>query len=215
MDRDGWKCVACGNSDTTLHVHHLYYDGQPWEVPDDALQTICESCHALLGQHPKGGVHWFLDDSQKPVVGISWCPQCGGFRFDDKSEYGNCIACGWTTKAIDATCVPYGDRIEFAENTKPNNGNFAPGSYGFLVDTSSKLRELIAEIRRAGLSDAWICNHIWPDFTDIAWYVRMRTDCANGNLHKDLFEAQQEFEDVLLKNIVQLRRHFLNGSANS
>lgn len=45
LNRDQWECQRCGDSESTLHVHHLWYDGEPWDVPDDALVTLCEPCH--------------------------------------------------------------------------------------------------------------------------------------------------------------------------
>lgn len=47
MERDGFKCRACGSGTDTLNVHHLYYDkgASPWEYENDALITLCESCH--------------------------------------------------------------------------------------------------------------------------------------------------------------------------
>ncbi len=46
MQRDGFKCTCCGDSMTTLNVNHLQYAGQPWEVDDRYLETLCESCHS-------------------------------------------------------------------------------------------------------------------------------------------------------------------------
>lgn len=50
MERDGWKCVVCGNEKTTLNVHHKSYakNGNPWDVPDDELLTLCEDCHSIF-----------------------------------------------------------------------------------------------------------------------------------------------------------------------
>lgn len=45
MERDDWTCQSCGIGDATLHVHHRWYVGDPWEAPDDALVTLCEPCH--------------------------------------------------------------------------------------------------------------------------------------------------------------------------
>lgn len=45
LDRDQWECQRCGDRESTLHVHHLWYDGEPWDVPDEALITLCEPCH--------------------------------------------------------------------------------------------------------------------------------------------------------------------------
>lgn len=50
FERDGWACVACGETTRTLHVHHLAYRaGQaPWEAHPDTLATLCALCHGLV-----------------------------------------------------------------------------------------------------------------------------------------------------------------------
>ena len=47
LERDGWKCRACGDGEETLHVHHCYYEAsrEPWDYPDKSLVVLCESCH--------------------------------------------------------------------------------------------------------------------------------------------------------------------------
>lgn len=47
LNRDEWECQVCFSSTDTLHVHHRYYakSGDPWDVPDDALITLCTDCH--------------------------------------------------------------------------------------------------------------------------------------------------------------------------
>lgn len=47
LERDGFTCKACGNTDITLHVHHLRYKKgkKIWDVNDDDLETLCELCH--------------------------------------------------------------------------------------------------------------------------------------------------------------------------
>lgn len=46
LSRDHWRCRACGDGETTLHVHHkAYLADDPWDDPDDVLLTLCESCH--------------------------------------------------------------------------------------------------------------------------------------------------------------------------
>ncbi len=48
FERDGWRCVGCGNDKETLHVHHKWYDQkEPWEYPDKCLVTLCEHCHQM------------------------------------------------------------------------------------------------------------------------------------------------------------------------
>ncbi len=45
FERDKWRCAVCDRDDTTLHVHHLKYTDDPWDTPDDLLETLCEHCH--------------------------------------------------------------------------------------------------------------------------------------------------------------------------
>ena len=46
LARDNYTCQECGGTHR-LQVHHKYYDGRPWEVPDSALITLCDICHEL------------------------------------------------------------------------------------------------------------------------------------------------------------------------
>lgn len=49
LERAGWMCEECGNSERTLHVHHkLYRKGAaPWEYTDAELKCLCEHCHLV------------------------------------------------------------------------------------------------------------------------------------------------------------------------
>lgn len=49
FERDSWTCRYCGDTKTTLHVHHLTYAGKPWEAANDSLVTTCEHCHEAAG----------------------------------------------------------------------------------------------------------------------------------------------------------------------
>ena len=109
LQRDGWKCLACGDSESTLHVHHLSYSGPPWAVENDQLQTLCDDCHAALGAHPKAGVFWITGSSETEEVDYSesyvfvrHCPACGSKKFKDKGSYIKCRGCGWDTGRYDA-----------------------------------------------------------------------------------------------------------------
>lgn len=48
MQRDEWTCQICGDSASTLNVHHRWYDRgvEPWDYGLEALVTLCERCHA-------------------------------------------------------------------------------------------------------------------------------------------------------------------------
>ncbi len=40
-------CASCCETTKTLHVHHMSYSNNPWEVDDNNLVTLCEDCHDL------------------------------------------------------------------------------------------------------------------------------------------------------------------------
>lgn len=52
LQRDGYRCVICGNTDH-LVVHHKQYHfisrlgkyRDPWDYKDKYLITVCKSCH--------------------------------------------------------------------------------------------------------------------------------------------------------------------------
>lgn len=47
LERAEWKCEHCGDSASTLHVHHGYYEKglEPWEYHNSTLWALCEGCH--------------------------------------------------------------------------------------------------------------------------------------------------------------------------
>lgn len=47
LERDDWKCMACGEKENTLHVHHIFYfpKKEPWDIHNGFLLTLCEKCH--------------------------------------------------------------------------------------------------------------------------------------------------------------------------
>lgn len=44
-----FACEACGDVETTLNVHHTYYERghKPWEYPTESLRCLCEPCHEI------------------------------------------------------------------------------------------------------------------------------------------------------------------------
>lgn len=47
LNRDNWTCTKCGEKNDTLHVHHFQYHGEPWEIDNSLLVTLCKRCHYL------------------------------------------------------------------------------------------------------------------------------------------------------------------------
>lgn len=49
LERDEFTCQSCMDSESTLHVHHCYYNkgNDPWDYPYTSLVTLCEACHEV------------------------------------------------------------------------------------------------------------------------------------------------------------------------
>lgn len=47
-ERDNFTCKLCGDTETTLNVHHLKYSANPIETPDYDLITLCQHCHKFV-----------------------------------------------------------------------------------------------------------------------------------------------------------------------
>lgn len=47
LERDNWTCQKCGDTETTLMVHHRLYrpDTDPWDYSEHELVTLCKDCH--------------------------------------------------------------------------------------------------------------------------------------------------------------------------
>jgi hypothetical protein len=52
IKRDGGCCKLCA-SDKDLHVHHILYYGEPWDVFDKHLVTLCAECHHFIESFKK------------------------------------------------------------------------------------------------------------------------------------------------------------------
>lgn len=48
LQRDNFTCQLCSDTETELQVHHLKYTGEPYEAPNNDLQTLCKHCHELI-----------------------------------------------------------------------------------------------------------------------------------------------------------------------
>ncbi len=52
LSRDEFVCQRCFVGNSTLHVHHCYYNKgtPPWEYPSSSLVTLCKDCHDTESQ---------------------------------------------------------------------------------------------------------------------------------------------------------------------
>lgn len=64
-----FTCQSCGDSESTLHVHHkMYAKGRnPWEYDLGQYAVLCENCHGL--EHSKEFDVFFEVMSRLPVDG--------------------------------------------------------------------------------------------------------------------------------------------------
>lgn len=46
LERAGYKCEACQDTDSVLHVHHLIYERLGCELEEDLI-VLCELCHGV------------------------------------------------------------------------------------------------------------------------------------------------------------------------
>lgn len=56
LQRDNFTCTLCGDTSTPLNIHHLKYEGNPWEVSSEFLKTVCEDCHRLIEDRKRGNL---------------------------------------------------------------------------------------------------------------------------------------------------------------
>jgi hypothetical protein len=205
MKRDEWKCVACEDERSTLHVHHMYYDGDLWAVEVQSLQTLCESCHAALGKHPKGGVFWHKSGEAGELhLVVLWCVHCGGTAFwGDSSEA--CVECGWSPTEIvsayrcKAPLVPqvtWGKSINFREVAKPKKQQ----EYSI-----QWLKGMFTRVRKAGNSDNDIFAAMFPD-SPVLEYVRQLSDLRN-TIESKMATLSNEQQIDIVREILTLRAH--------
>lgn len=97
--RDKFKCVDCNELSERLHVHHTYYlkDELPWEIDDNALVSLCKTCHRKRHDEEIIKVYKKVNNSiYEANYYYSVCPRCNGtghlpqFRH---VENGICFLC--------------------------------------------------------------------------------------------------------------------------
>lgn len=47
LNRDNFTCRECSCNDKNIQVHHIaYLNVDPWDIPDNLLISLCETCHS-------------------------------------------------------------------------------------------------------------------------------------------------------------------------
>lgn len=67
LNRDKWACQICFDSESTLHVHHRWYQQgcDPWDYPPECLVTLCETCHEFESDHRRAMEQLLISALQK------------------------------------------------------------------------------------------------------------------------------------------------------
>jgi len=92
MDRDSFTCTMCGDTKETLNVHHKDYENKkfPWDVSNENLITVCETCHQIIEGCKKSGFIVFStakNDDQLLAFGVFKNEKCIAIaNMDDQSS---------------------------------------------------------------------------------------------------------------------------------
>lgn len=82
LNRDNFTCRCCGDSESTLHVHHkMYISGRDvWDYDNMLLITLCELCHTSQHEQKKEYETLLLETLYMK-----------GFSYDDLRELACCF----------------------------------------------------------------------------------------------------------------------------
>lgn len=75
LERDRFECQDCGDTETTLHIHHKIYrkNAEPWDYKDSELVTLCENCHAGESESLKKAPETLINSFKKsPFLTRNW-----------------------------------------------------------------------------------------------------------------------------------------------
>lgn len=104
LERDQWQCYDCGDDKSTLHVHHRYYvrGREPWDYPNDALVSLCETCHGNNESTREAlAVSMARLDENAMVLGYVNALQLTYSREEDPSWTLSCLSYEWAAGFAD------------------------------------------------------------------------------------------------------------------
>ena len=83
LSRDEFTCQLCFDSESTLNVHHRYYEANkdPWEYPLESLVTLCETCHEEETENRPGEERALLRALREHFFAADINNLARGFRF--------------------------------------------------------------------------------------------------------------------------------------
>jgi 5-methylcytosine-specific restriction endonuclease McrA len=91
-------CIEMHKADKhiILHVHHKYYIliSKAWQYNNDALITLCSSCHQDI--HDKNLIPVYTNGFMTQKLNLTKCPRCNGSGYLGEYHYylnGVCFGC--------------------------------------------------------------------------------------------------------------------------
>ena len=96
LRRDNYKCKLCGVAEN-LNVHHRYYiyGANPWEYRDNALVSLCHSCHKLVHE-TLAPIVYLYKKGNLIRMNFTPCSRCGGYGYFSEYKHvenGVCFRC--------------------------------------------------------------------------------------------------------------------------
>ena len=96
LRRDNFCCKICASKEE-LNVHHRYYIHKylPWEYPDSALVTLCQSCHEMVHE-TMAPLIYIVKDLSLIRMKFTPCKRCGGYGYLREFKHvknGVCFRC--------------------------------------------------------------------------------------------------------------------------
>jgi len=83
--RDHFQCQRCQHFSESNHIHHTFYiqDHLPGDIAENALQTLCPSCHRLVHETNRIPIYSkLLDGSLFETISVNLvCSRCGGHGY--------------------------------------------------------------------------------------------------------------------------------------
>lgn len=66
LNRDEFTCCFCFNKESTLNVHHIKYNNEPWETDERYLISLCSNCHKNI-EDIKADIKHIFDEFQSTL----------------------------------------------------------------------------------------------------------------------------------------------------
>ena len=93
-ERDGYRCVRCGQSNGDLEIDHIFPISKGGKSNFDNLQTLCHRCNSLKSNTiVEGAINPRLAKKANPHSSTPVCPNCNIPMVLRKGTYGEFYGC--------------------------------------------------------------------------------------------------------------------------